>query len=389
MSSSLSLVGVRYSVVFLVIVAGLCLWLLLSPAPLAAQDPTEVPEDASEEVASTEDAEDGEFFDGTDLEPTDTDGSSEEVAEQNTRPHGVPEDSYRRERLPTGAVFSDFVVGPGRISLELEPGQSRTVELVVSNRMGDGRVFSFEMEDMTGSETGEQAVILLGDQIGPYTLRDFISVPYERFYLEHGYRARIPVTVSLPADAEPGGRYGSLLTSIVSNPVEMGQQAGAQSGSAIISRTGTLFFITTPGEIDRESELIGFDTKNGQRFFLQGPIAFNLVTENTGTVHTSPYGRITVRNILGEQIWVRNIDPWFVMPRSLRTREIAWEPEFLFGRYTATAEINRSYDDIIDIKTISFWVIPWKLVGAVFVGLFFFFLLLRFFFSRFELKRKG
>ena len=77
------------------------------------------------------------------------------------------------------------------------------------------------------------------------------------------------------------------------------------------------------------------------------------------------------------------------LPKSLRAREISWNRELLIGKYTATAHINRGYDDVIDTKTITFWVFPWKVVVPVFIGLFVIFFLIRFFAKNFEFKRKS
>lgn len=299
----------------------------------------------------------------------------------------LPTDNYKREKLPTGAVFNDFVIGPGRFEIELAPGESRTVELLVSNRMGLGRVFSFNVEDMEASEKDDGSVSLLGEREGPYTLRDFISVPHNEFYLEHGTRVRVPVTISLPPDAEPGGRYGSLLTSIVSTPTEQ-EAVGTQAGSAIISRIGTLFFVTTPGGVVRDSKLTNFSTLNDQQFFGSGPVTFLIEMENFGSVHTTPSGSLSIRNLFGEEVGSVEIPPWFVLPKAVRTRQVEWDRELLIGRYTATVQVNRGYDDIVDELEFSFWVIPWKLILVVFTGLFIFFFLLRLFFSRFEFKRK-
>ena len=357
---------------------------LLLPALVAAQsDPDAADPDMVTEIGTVDTEESDVITIEADDETATQTVSDEPPASE------IPTDTYRRESLPSDTVFSDFVIGPGRFEVELAPGESQTVELLVSNRMGDGRVFSFNTEDMTGSDTGDRTVVLLGDQEGPYTLRDYISVPHERFYLEHGERARVPVTISLPPDAEPGGRYGTLLTSIVSNPAEVDAGSGARPGSAIISRLGTLFFVTTPGDIDRDAELLNFATINNQKFFGSAPISFLVEMENYGTVHTTPYGIVRITNILGEQVGSVELQPWFVMPQSVRTREISWEPDFLIGRYTATIELNRGYDDIVDEISFTFWVIPWKLVTIVFVGLFVFFLLLRAFMSRFEFKRKS
>jgi len=298
-------------------------------------------------------------------------------------------DNYPREVLPDAKVYNDFVVGPGKFSLELAPGESKTVEMMITNRMGEKKRFSFGTEDTAGSSDGSESVVLLGDAVGPYTLRDYIKIPYPQFDLEHGQRVRVPVTVSLPSDAEPGGRYGSLLVSIVSNPVEIAEDENAKPATVIISRIGTLFFVTTPGEINRSGELKEFSTLGSKKIYSKGPISFAVVSENYGTVHLAPYGEINIYNMAGNEVGSVELDPWFIMPQSLRVREISWNRDFMIGRYTAVASINRGYDDFIDEQSYTFWVIPWTLIALVFAGFFIFFLLLRFVFSQFEFKRKS
>ncbi len=304
-------------------------------------------------------------------------------------------DTYIREDLPSDAVVGDFVVGPGRFEIELSPGQTLTREITVANRTGRTVEFDLVAEDTAASE-GSGGVTTLGDREGPYTLRDFISVPHETFILEHGTRARVPVTVSLPPDAEPGGRYGTVLTTMTSLPTVDDSEAGARTGSAIVSRIASLIFLTTPGEVNRESELIGFDTVNSVRMISHqmirqedSAIPFTVSVENYGTVHTNTYGAITITNMLGEVVATHTIQPFFVMPESIRTRTLDVSVrEFMIGRYTAEIELNRGYDDIIDTKSVTFYVIPWMLIIFSFLGLFVFFLLVRLFFNTFEFKRK-
>lgn len=297
-------------------------------------------------------------------------------------------DNYKREKLPNDDVFNDFVVGPGKFELELAPGQSRTVELIISNRMGQRELFELSFEDAEGNSSGDAVVSLLGERTGPYTIKDYLSVPYSKFYLDQGERVRVPVTISIPADAEPGGRYGSVLTSITTNPNDDGEGSGTRSASAIVSRIGTLFFVTSPGDIDRQGQLSAFDTTSGKHFFFSGPVDFQMVFENTGSVHLTPSGLLSITNILGETVGEVELLPWFVLPQSVRTKPVSWNREFLLGRYEATLELNRGYDNIVDTQTVVFWVLPWKLMLSVFAGLFVFFLIIRFFTSRFEFKRK-
>ncbi len=82
------------------------------------------------------------------------------------------------------------------------------------------------------------------------------------------------------------------------------------------------------------------------------------------------------------------LEPWFVLPKSLRSRDISWNRDMLFGRYTATVAINRGYDDVVDEYSVSFWVLPWKVLSVVFLIIFTFLFGFRLFFKKFEFKRR-
>lgn len=289
---------------------------------------------------------------------------------------------YTMDALPSNEVFSDFVVGPGKVELTLNPGESKTIEVTLANRMGDDRIFDLIVEDMKGSENPEQTVVLLGDDRGPYSLRDYFSVSEWSFMLPHARKAVIPVTVTMPADVEPGGYYGSVLFTTTSKPNEN----KAQGAAAIISRIGVLFFVTVPGAGNYDGELESFSAKS--TYFTEGPIPFQMLFRNRGNMNLNPSGEITIRNMIGTQVDTIEVEPWFALPGSLRLREIEWNRAALMGRYTAEATIKRDYEDRVDTKTVAFWVIPVVPAAAFVAGLFVLFFIIRFFATNFEFKRK-
>jgi len=298
-------------------------------------------------------------------------------------------DLYPTEGVPGGgSVVGDFVVGPGKIDFTANPGESKVVQITVTNRTGERRRFNLTVEDTEGSRDTSTPIVLLGDDRGPYSMKDYVSIPHASFELDHGKRARIPVTLTIPPDAEPGGLYGSVLVDTVAiNSIE-GNTAGTVPRSAVVARIGTLFFITIPGPVERNGELKDFTTVSERRFYQDGPISFGILYENIGSMHLLPYGEIRIHNIFKEEVGSVSVDPWFVLPNSLRLREVTWDRTVLFGQYTATVAINRSYDDIVDEMSYTFWVLPWKPIVTVFGALFIVIFLIRTFFKRFEFKRK-
>lgn len=167
---------------------------------------------------------------------------------------------YVTEALLGEEVFGDFVVGPGKFEIAIQPGESKTVEVTVSNRTGGPRFFEIVAEDAMGSTDPSQTLVLLGDDRGPYSLKDYVKVQAPRFQLPHNTRARIPVTITIPPDAEPGGLYGSLLVSTVSTEAHAGDGQGTAPQSAVVARIGALFFVTIPGDVAKDGALKDFTT---------------------------------------------------------------------------------------------------------------------------------
>jgi hypothetical protein len=93
-------------------------------------------------------------------------------------------------------------------------------------------------------------------------------------------------------------------------------------------------------------------------------------------------------NMFGHEVGFVELEPWFVMPASLRLREVSWDNDFLFGRYTAVAKVNRGYDDIVDEQSVVFYVLPLRIVLGAAGTLFVFFFILYFTKTRFEFRRK-
>lgn len=301
----------------------------------------------------------------------------------------IPVLAYQIETLPTTAVEGDIVFGPGKIELFLEPGQSTTREIYVTNRLGRTQTFEIGVEDMAGSSDPKKAVIFLGEERGPYSLKDWLHPELWEFTLDHGQRMRLPVEIKIPEDAEPGGRYGVVF--VATKPelpeVKPGEEEAA-GAIAIRTRTGALMFVRIPGEVEEQGLLKEFKLADAKKFYEKGPISFEFVFENKGTVHLNPYGIVEIKNMMGKPVGEVEVVPFFTLPDSLRSHSVKWERPWLFGKYTALASVNRGYQDIIDQESIDFWVVPWKIILAGLVGLFLIIWFLVWIAKHFEIRKK-
>ncbi|KKQ67541.1 MAG: hypothetical protein US88_C0014G0007 [Parcubacteria group bacterium GW2011_GWA2_38_27] len=273
--------------------------------------------------------------------------------------------AYQIEKINlAGTLVGDFVLSPGKIELWMEPGEKITKVISVTNRTGAEMNFKIEIEDFKGSYEPENPIVFLGGEEGLYSLKNYLKPEVSEFTLKYGEKITIPVEISIPKNIEPGGLYGSAL--VETNPSEE-QSAGMGTEVKVVSRLGALFFVRISGNAIEQAVLKDFRTE--KLFYKKGHILFSAAIENKGNVHLVPYGIIGIKNIFGREVGKIEVDPWFVMPDSVRTREIQWDKPWLFGRYEATLKVNRGYQDIIDEEMIYFWVLPWKMLAIGGAGL--------------------
>lgn len=285
---------------------------------------------------------------------------------------------------------NDFVVEPGKTEIFLNKGESVVKNITVTNRIDKTVKFKLSTEDLVGTDDAKQPIVLMGDQVGPYSLKNLIKPEITEFSLNMGEKITIPVTVSIPIDAEPRGYYGALIVSNEPDQLVSGSASDAQGQTRIISRIGSLFLVKINGEGKEEGNLEDFKISGpNQSIYESSPDSFEIAFKNTGNVHLVPYGTITISNLMGRTISKIPVDAYFVLPTSTRYREVLWQGTgFMFGRYTADINLYKGYGNEYEQRKISFWILPWKIVVPVFVGLILLISLIYYVLTRFELRKK-
>lgn len=285
---------------------------------------------------------------------------------------------------------NDFVVEPGKTEIFLNKGESVVKNITITNRIDKTMKFQLSTEDLVGTNNQNQPIVLMGNETGPYSLKNFIKPEITEFTLNLGEKIIIPVTVSIPLDAEPRGYYGALIVSNEPELLNFGDTSEAEGKTRIISRIGSLFLVKINGEGKEEGSLEDFKISGPKKSVYESkPESFEIAYKNTGNVHLVPYGKITIKNVIGRKISEAPVDAYFVLPDSTRYREVLWkEGGFLFGRYTADLSLYKGYGNEYEQSKIAFWVLPWKIVVPVFVGLILLISLIYYILTRFELKKK-
>ncbi|MEI7688788.1 MAG: hypothetical protein WCI91_01230 [Candidatus Nomurabacteria bacterium] len=293
--------------------------------------------------------------------------------------------------IVTKDLVGDFVVEPGKTEIYVNPGETSIKAISITNRIDKTTKFKLTTEDMVGTSDPTTTVKLMGDEKSPYSLKNFIIPEISEFSLEPGEKITIPVTVSIPIDSEPRGFYGALIVSNEPTVLEDGKAQEAEGKARLVSRIGALFLLRINGEGKESGSLTDFKIIGPKKVFYENrPKGFEIAFKNDGNVHLVPHGKVIIKNILGGSVGEIPVDAYFALPDSTRYREVLWSEGSGLGRYTANLSLYKGYGSENDNATASivFWIIPWKILLAIFAGLVIFISFIYYILTRFELKKK-
>jgi hypothetical protein len=245
-------------------------------------------------------------------------------------------------------ISNAFVVSPAKLEVALSPGENGVRNLYITNRLGRDAEFVLTAEDASASSDRDEIVKYYGQSLGPYSLKNYVMLGSERVSVSAGETKVVPVMVSLPLSAKPGGLYGAVMVSTGDS---------GQSGPATVSRAAVLLFVRVKGAVLEKSELANFSA--GRRLFLtRAPIEFRVAVENSGNVYLNPYGLLEIKNWRARPLEKIAIAPWFVFPDSVRATSYAWTKP-AYGLYSATLYLNRGHSQTeASEQTIRFVVLP-------------------------------
>jgi len=281
-------------------------------------------------------------------------------------------------------VEDRFIISPVNLELNLALGESTTQQIMVVNRLGKTAKFRILKEDFVGSDDPEKISVFLGDEsAGITSARDWVKAEIEEIDLNHGDRLTLPVSVTVPQNASVGSHYAALFAS-VSEEDEGGEKA---SRVQLVSRVGCLLLINVPGKNIDTGEVTEF--KSDRDFYRNGPVGFSTVFKNTGNVYQKVKGEITVKNFLGATVARVPIKDWIVLSQSSRRQKAEWGKKWLAGRYSA--HLNVFYGmggNLVASRDMVFWAFPWHLAILAFLVLIVVYYLLKYFFSKFEIRKK-
>lgn len=283
-------------------------------------------------------------------------------------------------------------VTPSPLVASLNPGQQTTLELTIRNtstakqslKMG---LSSFKVDEDSGE------IVLGNDE--PEDAKSIVSFSQPTFDLEAGEVLTQKIIVDTPQDA--AFTYTFATTISRAKPVKPSGSGTAIEGSVAVF---TLLNVDRPGA-ERKFELSELATN--KRVYEYLPAEFSVKLKNTGNTLVQPKGNIYIQRgkDSANPITVMPLNPnsGYILPNTNRTLKSDWKDGFplyeqvsdgdsgqtkhvltwdwsklsqiRIGKYTAkvVAVYDDGQRDVPVVAEVSFWVIPWRIIGAILIVL--------------------
>lgn len=254
---------------------------------------------------------------------------------------------------------------PTKVEFEIDPGQVAQEELKVRNESEVELAIEVEVQDFVVFDDKGTPTPVNEDLSGRWAMSKWVTVSPSRLILQPNETKIVSLVINIPENALPGGHY----TMITYKPVVDFSNSG--SSSQLTQRVGTLTSLIVSGPINEDARITQFRTIPG--FFEFGPIDFNTEILNLSDIHIQPQGQITVTNMLKKVSAVLPLEEVNIFPFVTREYNNTWQTKWGFGRYRAELEAYYGSTGQLATAVIYFWILPYRIIAAVVLMLFFLF----------------
>jgi hypothetical protein len=284
-------------------------------------------------------------------------------------------------------------ISPLPILLNAKPGSTVSSDLRVNNPSAQAERLKVVVKAF--SQDGPEGNVTLRDPVSADTFVDWIHFSKTEFDAPPGLWQTVKMTINVPSSAAFGYYFAVEFTS--ANPAPKTQNGAAVQGAVA---SFVLLNAQAPGE-KRQMQITSFSA--GHRFYEFLPADFTVRLHNSGNIFAGASGNIFIMRG-SKQVAVLNVNEnhGLVLPGSNRQFSVAWDSGFpvykpvldsnglpvkdkagklktklswnfsqvsklRFGHYTAKLALvyNDGSRDVPLNGELSFWVIPWRLVGFI------------------------
>ena len=258
-------------------------------------------------------------------------------------------------------VSRTLTVVPPTQNFKAKPGKQVQTTVKVRNEGSEPVTVKAGIKDFLVFDDKGTPKMVEEETSGRWSLSSWMIISPTEYTLNAHSSKMFDVVILVPDDALPGGHYAS----VYFTPVEGGLAQG-ESGSGIETKLASLLSVFVEGPV---SEIAYVRKFFAPRFQEYGPVVIATQIENQSDSDITPKGTITVKDFLGKTLATFKLEERRIFPFAIRSFENKIEKKWLFGRYKGVLTASYGQTGQALVAYLYFWVIPWRIITAIVLGL--------------------
>lgn len=260
-----------------------------------------------------------------------------------------------------GQTTQTLTVSPPTQNFKAKPGKQVNANVKVRNESDDAVTLKAAFKDFLVLDDIGTPRMVEEEVSGRWSLSSWIVVsPTEVTVQAHSSKI-FDLVILVPQDALPGGHYASVYFSPIG-----GALAPGQSGTGVETKLASLITLIVEGPVTEMAYIRKFFAP---RFFEYGPVTITTQIENQSDLDITPKGTISVKNLLGKTVANFKMEERRIFPYAIRSFSNSIDKKWLLGRYQATLNAAYGTSGQALVAYLTFWVIPWRIITAIILGL--------------------
>lgn len=280
----------------------------------------------------------------------------------------------------------NLTLSPISIQLESKPGAQLTSQIRIRNNGKEDESLMLSLGTFIADSTGENPKLIDAKENDNFI--EWLKFENNQINVAPGEWKQIPFTIDVPSEAVYSYNYAIFVT-------RSNETKSLENAETLIKGSPAILVLLNIDSPEAKKEIVLESFKSTNWFVESLPYEFDIAIKNTGNVYVSPFGNIFIDGQNKKDIAVLPVNPNsnVILPSTQREYRIKWDDgfpikgdgflgfdwdfsktdRFRFGRYTA--HVILVYDngerDIATESTLTFWVIPWKILsGGLVISLF-------------------
>jgi len=261
-----------------------------------------------------------------------------------------------------------MAIPPRTEVISIAPGETKQFSIRLRNLSSTTQTIATETQDFIISDDGKTPIPITEQEAAPlhWSLAQWLTVAPTIATINPNQTALYNIVIQAPENALPGGHYAMILHQPTNATLDElnNKDETIQTQSSVSPKVGTLVYVVVKGNVKEEAFVRNFQ---GPQWVELGPVEMSFEIENLSDIHIAPQTKIEIKNFFGQTTDSIAVESANVFPYASRRFSATYDQVWGLGPYRAIVTAAYGSEGKIATATLSFWMIPYRLILTVLV----------------------